>query len=141
MTRIPAVFALATLALVAGCASGPHHAPSPFDRSAQEKDGPGIPMQDLEISVTVHNEHWLPMRVWVDWPGDWHFFLGDVPPETATAFRVPGNLVERNGNFRLFAEASGSSDDVLTEPIDVRRGRQVEFFVRGVMSCSRTRVW
>jgi hypothetical protein len=134
MTRLHGSLGLAALALVAGCASHPQHSSSPFrDRAPQVR-----PIA-MELRVEVLNEHWLPIRVWAEWPQISHF-LGDVSPGGISVFSFPGTLVEQHGDVRLLAAPSGSADQVLTEPIECHRGRRIVFTVRKLMANSRTRV-
>ena len=91
------------------------------------------------MSVVVYNNHWLPMRVWVVWP-DHNYFLGDVAPGARDTFTVPGYLVARAATLRLFADPTGSIDQALSEPIDVRHGHRIEWQLQKVLASSRARI-
>lgn len=125
---------LALVVLAAGCAPVVNGAPSPFDDAASRRETTA-----MDVMVEVRNQHWLPMRVWVEWP-TMARFLGDVAPGGSAAFSVPGYLVQRMGGMRLHAETRGSIDEVLTEPIDMGGGRRVEWTLRKVLGNSRPRI-
>jgi len=134
MTRIPLTLGLATLALVAGCASHSQYATTPLQRGATPSRA-----TVTELRVEVRNQHWLPVQVWAEWP-ELRQFLGDVSPGSSTVFHLGSSLVAQHGSFRLFADPSGSADQVLTDPIECPMGRGVEFTVHRVLASSRARV-
>jgi hypothetical protein len=63
---------LAVLFFSAGCAATRQVGTSPFDRRSSSWSA-----RTDDLVIVVRNDHWLPVRVWVDWPGC-HEFLGDV---------------------------------------------------------------
>ena len=91
------------------------------------------------MSIVVSNDHWLPMRVWVEWP-DRDYFLGSVEPGSRSTFMVPGHLVARFESLRLFADPRGSIDQVLSDPIDVTKGHRIEWQLKKVLGSSRARI-
>jgi len=93
----------------------------------------------VDVSIDVTNDYWLPIRVWVDWP-DGRYFLGDVEPGRTNAFRLPGYLAERSETMRLFGDAVGSVDQILSDPLDVRTGRHIEWRLHRVLSFSRAHI-
>jgi hypothetical protein len=128
------VLLLPLVALTAACVPTMRAGPSPFD------EAPAPTANDLlDMSVIVTNNHWLPMRVWVEWP-DRDYFLGDVEPGSRGTFTVPGYLVARSETLRLFADPTGSIDQVLSDPIDVTRGHRIEWQLQKVLSSSRARI-
>ena len=131
----PIPFGWAALVMVTGCAVAPHQASSPFDREAQRTI-----VQEMDVTVMVQNEHWRSMRVWLNWPGMRHFFLGEVSPGAVAEFRIPSELVRMHGSFRFHAGASGLADEVFTEPISLRGNHRVELFLHRVLASSKTRV-
>lgn len=135
MRRSLARVALGLAFLVAGCATGRHTIPDPFGGVARETTG----LAAAEVSVVIRNDHWLPIRVWVEWPGSTRF-LGDVPAGSSVLYQVPGDLVVRHGPFRLRADPTGSADEARSEPIDLRAGHRVEWRVLKVLANSRVRV-
>lgn len=134
MTLIQRTLGLVSLTLVAACAHQPRSAPSPSGDGIKQDQG-----APLQLRVEVRNEHWLPMHLWVEWPHMRHF-LGDVAAGGVAVFEIPGDLVTHHGSFRLFADASGSIDHVLTAPIDLRGSHRVDLVLRKVLANSRTRV-
>jgi len=125
---------LPLVALTTACVPAMRAGPSPFD------DAPASAANDvLDMSVIVTNNHWLPMRVWVEWP-DRNYFLGDVEPGSRGTFMVPGYLIGRSETLRLFADPTGSIDQVLSDPIDVTRGHRIEWQLQKVLSSSRARI-
>ncbi|HSG08757.1 MAG TPA: hypothetical protein VLA36_10400 [Longimicrobiales bacterium] len=79
------------------------------------------------------------MRVWVEWPG-MRRFLGDVAPGGAATFQVPAEIRGTRGRLRLYADPTGSIDDVMSDPIEVGDGRRIEWRLRKVLANSRVRV-
>jgi len=126
---------LFTLLLVtSACLPTMRAGPSPFD------EAPAPSANDLiDMSIIVTNNHWLPMRVWVEWP-DRDYFLGDVEPGARGTFTVPGYLIGRSETLRLFADPTGSIDQVLSDPIDVTRGHRIEWQLQKVLGSSRARI-
>lgn len=124
--------ALSTVAL--SCAPAGRHGPSPYD-------GPHLARRSAAPNVTidVENQHWLEVRVWVEWPGV-HYLLGNVDPGTRNAFHVPGYLIDEMGSPRLYAEPMGSIDEVLTDPIELGHARRIEWKLKKVLENSRPRV-
>lgn len=126
--------ALALLLFVSACVPAMRAGPSPFDET------PASSAQSLvDMSIVVTNNHWLPMRVWVEWP-DRDYFLGDVEPGGRSTFTVPGHLVARSATLRLYADPTGSIDYVLSDPIDVTTGHRIEWQLQKVLASSRARV-
>jgi hypothetical protein len=110
------------------------HGPSPYDGRA----APPVAAA-TDLTVEIENDHWLQMRVWVEWPGVRHF-LGDVNPGTRDAFHVPAYLIQRLGDPSLYAECMGSIDEVHTDPIHLGYGHRVEWRLKKVLENSRPRV-
>ena len=134
MARATTGLTLAILASTAACMPVGRAGPSRFDSA------PAPSRRDVvEMSVVVYNNHWLPMRVWVVWP-DHNYFLGDVAPGVRDTFTVPGYLVARAATLRLFADPTGSIDQALSEPIDVRHGHRIEWQLQKVLASSRARI-
>jgi hypothetical protein len=79
------------------------------------------------------------MRVWVEWPG-MRRFLGDVAPGAAATFQVPAEIGRTRGRLRLYADPTGSIDDVMSDPIDVGDVHRIEWRLRKVLASSRARV-
>ena len=126
--------ALTLLVFVSACVPTMRAGPSPFD-------GGAAPTANdlLDMSIIVTNNHWLPMRVWVEWP-DRDYFLGDVEPGSRGTFTVPGYLIGRSETLRLFADPTGSIDQVLSDPIDVTHGHRIEWQLQKVLASSRARI-
>ena len=129
------VLTIAICASALSCASPSQFAHSPFEGPSA---APAMPAA-ATLSVVVSNEHWLSMQVWVYWPG-MRRFLGDVAPGSSTTFQVPGDLVRRFESLRLYADPTGSAEDVLTDPLDVRGGRRIEWRLRKMLLNSHARV-
>jgi len=126
-------FSFLVVAFLWGCAPG-FRTTSPFDGIVTRADP-----QVLDLPIEVSNDHWLPMRIWVEWPG-MSRFLGDVAPGTTATYQVPRELVRRFGPLRLHADPTGSIDEVLSAPLDLAHGSRVQWRLRKVLSNSRARV-
>lgn len=131
MNRQARVFCLIILALGVGCVPPGQVGTSPFERRSDSWHE-----RDADLFIVVRNEHWRPMRVWVDWPG-WHHFLGDVAAGEVATFRLPASLARRQPSLRLYADPTGSTDEVRSEAIDVSRGHRIEWRLRKVLADSR----
>jgi len=134
MTKAYRLTTLASFVLAAGCVVPGRSGPSPFDGASVQPV-----RQVVDVSIDVTNDYWLPIRVWVDWP-DGRYFLGDVEPGRTNAFRLPGYLAERSETMRLFGDAVGSVDQILSDPLDVRTGRHIEWRLHRVLSFSRAHI-
>jgi hypothetical protein len=77
--------------------------------------------------------------VWLERP-DGRFFVGEVGPGEVDTFLVPGYLVTGLETLRLFAGATGTVDEVVSDPLDLRRGRHIDFRLRRVLLSSRARI-
>lgn len=126
-----------TFTIVALLASGACSAVAIADPFAAPRGGSSTDVVDMP--VVVFNNHWLPMRVWVEWP-DRNYFLGDVEPGARGTFSVPGYLVARSKTLRLLADPTGSVDQVLSDPIEVKRGHRIEWQLQKVLASSRARI-
>ena len=125
---------IALVLVTSACVPTMRTGPSPFDAT------PHRSRRDvMEMSVVVTNDHWLPMRVWVEWP-DRDYFLGSVEPGERGTFSVPGYLVARAETLRLYADPTGSIDYVTSDPIDVTKGHRIEWLLRKVLTSSRARI-
>ena len=133
MVRLPVVcLALSVLAL--SCVPLGRSGPSPFERRSSD-----AAFSAADVMVEVQNQHWLEMRVWVEWPGARHL-LGNVEPGGSAVFQVPGQLMRRPAEPRLYAESVGSIDEVHTGPIDLTAGHRIEWRLKRVLANSRPRV-
>lgn len=129
-------YASGWLLLACTVACAPAAGPSPYDALDAERAS----FQAPDLAIEVRNDHWRTMTVWVHWPGTRHF-LGDAEPGTITTFRVTADLVRRFETLQLYARPSGSGDEVVTKPIEVRRGHRIEWRLSKVLTNSRMRVW
>jgi hypothetical protein len=125
---------LAALVLSTACASPRRVGTSPFERPSTSWRA-----QNDDLVIVVQNEHWRSMRVWVDWPGC-HEFLGDVAAGSTATFQLPAPLARRYPSLKLYADPSGSTDEVRSEAIDVTWGHRIEWRLHKVLANSRARI-
>jgi hypothetical protein len=125
---------LAALVLSVGCATPGRMGTSPFERLSTSWRA-----QNDDLVIVVQNEHWRPMRVWVDWPG-YHEFLGDVAAGSTARFRLPAPMARRYASLRLYADPDGSTDEVRSDAIDVTRGHRIEWRLRKALANSRATI-
>jgi hypothetical protein len=118
---------------LSGCAAPGRGGPSPFDR------GSDALAQAVDVSVQVTNDHWSTMRLWIEWP-DGRYFLGDVESGRTTTFRVPAHVARRFSTLRLYADAKGGAESILSDELDLGRGRHVAWRLHRVLSFSRAHV-
>jgi len=133
MSRASRVSVWVVVGFVAGCAVPGRGGPSPFDRGRDVV----APMVDVSIEVT--NDHWSSMRLWIEWP-DGRYFLGEVDSGRVQTFRVPAHVARRFDTLQLYADAMGSADSVLSEELDLGRGRHVTWRLHKVLSFSRAHI-
>ena len=133
MSRASRVSGWVWVVLLMGCAVPGRGGPSPFEGSSDVLH----PMVD--VSVQVVNDHGSSARVWIEW-SDGRYFLGDVEAGRTRTFRVPAHVATRSTTLRLYADALGSADSVLSDELDLRRGRTVTWRLHRVLSFSRARI-
>ncbi len=127
---------LAMLSLATGCTS----AGSPRFVSPGQGGPEGFP-QDMDITVTIRNEHWRPVRVWVEWPRAQRYFLGEIAADDRGSFQIHWAALEQLGAFQLYAKPLGSADEVSTGTIDLRGNHRIEWVLHRVLGMSRPRIW
>ena len=133
MGRASRVSVWVVVGILAGCAVPGRGGPSPYDRGSDFV----VPMVD--VSIDVLNDHGSSMRLWIEWP-DGRYFLGEVASGRVQTFRVPAHVARRHATLRLYADALGSADSVLSEELDLGRGRHVTWRLHKVLSFSRAHV-
>ena len=124
MTR---ALTLVLLALTfSGCALAPQGRTYPMKSSQHPAADPVL---------EVRNDHLLAIRVFTFWSGS-RYFLGEVPPDGTTTFRIPRELVTAS-QLQLLVDPIGSANEYTTDPIDVRDARHISWQVRTYLRGSR----
>jgi hypothetical protein len=122
---------LVLAAISCGCTTpGRPGVDSPFDARADRST------VTIDLTVTVRNEHWLPMRVWVQLPGRRYFF-GDVSTGSVAGFRIPAPEIRGAPTLRLVADPTCSVDQYPSKPIDVRHAVRIDCKLQKVLANSR----
>lgn len=88
--------------------------------------------------LEVRNDHLLPIRVFTFWSGS-RYFLGEVPPDRTTRFRIPRELVTA-GQLQFLVDPIGSADEYTTDPVEVGDIRHIRWHVRTYLRGSRLTV-
>ena len=78
-------------------------------------------------TVTVHNEQWADMRVYVV-DGDAEYRLGTISAMSSATFKVP-RVISSPSELRFFAASLTSDESRSSEPVTVFAGSAVEFTI------------
>ena len=103
-------------------------------RGAQMGSGVGSTAQVAEQMVTVQNDNWLDVVVYVV-NGSARARVGTVSGLSRATFRVQGGVISTS-SARLLIDPIGTSRGYLTEAINVMPGQRIELRVGSQLSLS-----
>lgn len=124
-TRHPLAVLGAAL-LLAACASGVNR-------------GVSSELESEPISVTVTNQNWLDVDVFV-MQGDSRYRIGQVNGNGSATLRIPSGLIV-HGEVQLMADPVGSDDRYVTETISVAPDEKLQLTIAPRMRMSSYAVW
>lgn len=84
----------------------------------------------FNVSVRVENDQWFEMRIFVEGGIGAQKFLGNVQPRSASAFMLPAHLVNSGAELRLLADPIGSTQQMLSDPLDIGDGHNIQWKLR-----------
>lgn len=96
--------------------------------ASQSHQPPIVPQLSAPTAtVTVHNEQWADMRVYVV-DGTAEYRLGMVPAMSSATFKVP-KVISTPSELRFLASSPTSDESRSSEPVTVFAGSAVEFTI------------
>ena len=96
--------------------------------ASQNHQPPIVPQLSAPAAtVTVHNEQWADMRVYVI-DGSAEYRLGTVTAMSSATFKVP-KVISSPSELRFFAASLTSDESGSSEPVTVFAGSAVEFTI------------
>ena len=84
------------------------------------------PADPIDVLLVVTNHHFLDVTIYLDHDGQ-RTRLGTVTAVSSEDFRLPWRLLRASRQFRLFGEAVGSSEAVITEALTIQVGQSIEW--------------
>ncbi|MBI2456031.1 MAG: hypothetical protein HY704_05045 [Gemmatimonadetes bacterium] len=105
-----------------------------------KRRGPALRSSASAVFLTVHNRHWLDMRVYLVREGS-RFSLGTVSSLQSTTREIPASVLGSGSSFQLQADPIGSVRTYTTEPLNVGLGQRVELTLENNLSLSTVSVW
>ena len=82
--------------------------------------------EPAEVLLTVTNHHFLDLTVYLEHDGQ-RTRVGTVTAASTALFRLRGNELSGSRQFRLFAAAIGSGENVRTETLTIQSGQYIEW--------------
>jgi hypothetical protein len=82
--------------------------------------------ESAEVFLTVTNHHFLDLTVYLEHDGQ-RTRVGTVTAASTALFRLRGNELSGSRQFRLFAAAIGSDENVRTETLTIQSGQYIEW--------------
>ena len=79
-----------------------------------------------DVVLTVTNHHFLDITVYLEHDGQ-RTRVGTVTAASTAQFRLRGNNISASRQFRLFATAIGSDENVRTETLTIQSGQLIEW--------------
>ncbi len=107
---------------------------------AGSSNGVGRPARAEAALVTVENQNWSDMVVYVT-QGGMRMRLGMVTSMRSATFRLPAMFLGHSGDIRLVADPVGSSETYVSEVIQVHNGQQISLSVQNSLQLSNVAVW
>ena len=95
--------------------------------ASQNQQATVAPQLSAAATVTVHNEQWADMRVYII-DGDAEYRLGTVPAMSSATFKVP-KVISTPSEVRFFAASLTSDESRSSETVTVFAGSAVEFTI------------
>jgi len=82
--------------------------------------------EPVDVVLTVTNHHFLDITVYLEHDGQ-RTRVGTVTAASTAQFRLRGNNISASRQFRLFATAIGSDENVRTETLTIQSGQLIEW--------------
>ena len=82
--------------------------------------------EPADIVLTVTNHHFLDVTVYLEHDGQ-RTRVGTVTAVSTVQFHLRGNNLSASRQFRLFATAIGSDENVRTETLTIQSGQTIEW--------------
>jgi len=79
-----------------------------------------------DVVLTVTNHHFLDVTVYLERDGQ-RTRVGTVTAVSTVQFHLRGNNLSASRQFRLFATAIGSNENVRTETLTIQSGQTIEW--------------
>jgi len=79
-----------------------------------------------DVVLTVTNHHFLDVTVYLEHDGQ-RTRVGTVTAVSTVQFHLRGNNLSASRQFRLFATAIGSNENVRTETLTIQSGQTIEW--------------
>ena len=122
--------ALAALALVGGCASGPKNPPTAESGPVDLNSGRRVSKNADKTTVVVDNQNLNDMTIYA-YQGTQRMRLGRVRASATTELVIPSSMVSGVVQMRFYAEplVTGGQRSYLSELIPVQPGDQIDFLI------------
>jgi hypothetical protein len=114
------------LLLAGGCAT--HQAPPPDAQPVVDLNASGETSAKSKTRVRVENQNLSDMTIYV-YRGTQRMRIGRAPANVVTNLDIPASVVSGVTQLRFYAEPTGSTRGILSEPIPVSPGDLVDFYV------------
>ena len=95
----------------------------------------------LATTVTVENNNWRDINVFVRLSGGMQLRMGTVTSMNSSTYTVPANILFKNSYIRVVAEIIGSDDRIQTETVRVVPGLVIQWRIENVLQNSNYFVW
>ncbi len=82
--------------------------------------------EPADVVLTVTNHHFLDVTVYLEHDGQ-RTRVGTVTAVSTVQFHLRGNNLSASRQFRLFATAIGSNENVRTETLTIQSGQTIEW--------------
>jgi hypothetical protein len=82
--------------------------------------------EPADVVLTVTNHHFLDVTVYLELDGQ-RSRVGTVTAVSTVQFHLRGNNLSASRQFRLFATAIGSNENVRTETLTIQSGQSIEW--------------
>ena len=82
--------------------------------------------EPADVVLTVTNHHFLDVTVYLERDGQ-RTRVGTVTAVSTVQFHLRGNNLSASRQFRLFATAIGSNENVRTETLTIQSGQTIEW--------------
>lgn len=84
------------------------------------------PPNPRDVLFVVTNHHFLDITIYLEHDGQ-RTRVGTVTAASSQEFQLPWRLLRASRQFRLFGEAIGSPETVLTEALTIQAGQSIEW--------------
>lgn len=90
--------------------------------------GPEFPTG--EMIIHVENRQWAAMDIYIEGAIGAPQLVGTAPGRSRVAFPLPKSVLRGASEVRLIADPSGSTQRMISEPVDVEGSHDVEWEIR-----------